>query len=585
MKRKIFVIAAALSIFVLLAVSQMKDEPFALAEDFPRGALVYAQINDLPAAIKLWNESDFKEKYSTSESFADFQNRHLGRKLLSRWREFNEAAGFEFDLETIASLVETGAAIAVYDIGRLEFVFVAPVSDEVFAATKFALNREKFAEETLEGGTKIYRAAVRADRGRQRQELIFTNLKNRLVLATSEKLLAQTLKNIGGASEKNRLRDEPSFKELSEKTAPHLATVWASQTLLNEDYYFRRYWLMSDAADLKNIRAGMFDFEIGDGKLIERRRFLLAAPENVSAINPQTAKKMLALVSAEIPFYNLRSSNPRTVAETVRKTIFDRRADTENFPPRREVYYSSDDYGDVYDWHDYSHSDENFDENVDEIEDEEDYTIKRTAVDFAKNFTGAQPQAVLTFTKPEIKPAPLFVEFRRAAVFHLAAPGKFDRDEFEAAIAREFSAQVLIAAPETGFVWQSKSENNSNWRELNLPLTGWNASYILRGNELILTDDRDFLREIIETAEAAAPPKNFEKSFAELKVLNLERRETDFTDIFGEFAEKKIADSFFTENVGSLLDSLAEIKRIEASRRFMSEVLEEETVAYLKDAP
>jgi hypothetical protein len=581
MKRKIFVVAAAVSIFALLAISQKKNKPFALAEDFPRGALVYAQISDLPAAIKLWNESEFAEKYAASQNFADFRNRHLGRKLASRRREFSDAAGFEFDLETIGKLTENRAAIAVYDIGRLEFVLIAPVSDRIFAATKFAQNRENFVGEMLADGTKIYRAAVQADRGRQRQELIFTHLKSRFVLATSEKLLAQTLKNIGGADGKNRLSDEPFFRKLSEKTAPNLATVWINQTLLNEDYYFRRYWLMSDAADLKNIRAGMFDFEIGDGKIVERRKFLLAEPENVSAINPAAAKKMAARVPAEVPFYSLRVSNSQTAAETVRQTIFNRRENGEKSEPSGEIYSVPYDYGDSYDWRDYDALDENFDQNVDEIEAEEIFTEEQTAVDFAPVLVDAQPQAVLTFSEPKRLPAPLFIEFRRAAVFHLAAPEKFNRDEFEAAIAREFSARVTIAAPETGFVWQSKSVNNLNWRELNLPLTGWNASYALRGDELILANSADFLREVMET-KSDASAENFERSFAELKVLNLERRQAAFDDIFGEFAEKKIADSFFTENVGSLLDSLAEIKRLEVSRRFTSKTLEEEVVAHLK---
>ena len=64
------------------------------------------------------------------------------------------------------------------------------------------------AEETLENGTIVYRAKVEADRGRQKQELIFTNAKGRFVLATSEKLLAQTLEKAERDCNLHRCRSE-----------------------------------------------------------------------------------------------------------------------------------------------------------------------------------------------------------------------------------------------------------------------------------------------------------------------------------------------------------------------------------------
>ena len=204
MKVKISIAVSAFLLLALITFSQIENKPFAPAKDFPRNALIYAQIADLPAVIKLWNESEFKETYTESENFLDFKNRHLGRKLASRWDEFNTATGFSIDLETVAKLANNQAAVAVYDIGKLEFVFIAPVSDELFAATKFFQNRDQFTAETLSDGTEIRRATVRADRGRQPQELIFANVKNRFILATSEKLFAQTLNNINGANGKNR---------------------------------------------------------------------------------------------------------------------------------------------------------------------------------------------------------------------------------------------------------------------------------------------------------------------------------------------------------------------------------------------
>src|SRR5262245_29922246 len=67
---------------------------FELANDFPRGAVVYAQFQDLPAAVKQWDESALKERYLKSVNYQKLWSRHLANKLFSRWEEFNTAAGF-----------------------------------------------------------------------------------------------------------------------------------------------------------------------------------------------------------------------------------------------------------------------------------------------------------------------------------------------------------------------------------------------------------------------------------------------------------------------------------------------------------
>ncbi|HLM00324.1 MAG TPA: hypothetical protein VK400_04655, partial [Pyrinomonadaceae bacterium] len=298
MKRKIFTVVLLLlvSLAAFIAVSQVKSRAFAPAADFPRAALVYVETEDLPALIRLWNESKFKEKYLASDNFRDFKNRHLGLKLVARWAEFNAATGFPLDLEAVSGLAQNKAAIALYDIGRLEFVFIAPISEEAFAASRFVRNQTNFEAETLPDGTIVYRKAVEADRGRQKQELIFTGAKGRFVLATSEKLLAQTLNNIDGkaAAAKNRLIDEPSFQALLSRdgdgkneargSRSATASVWVNQAALNKDYYFNRYWLMSDVESLENIRAGSFVFSTEEGKLIERRKFLPNQPQPNPAI-------------------------------------------------------------------------------------------------------------------------------------------------------------------------------------------------------------------------------------------------------------------------------------------------------------
>jgi hypothetical protein len=166
MKLRLLLILLLLAVIVFAGGAAEKHDPYSQARDFPRGPLVYAQVADLPALIRAWNSSELRSKYLDSQNFADLKQRHLGLKLASRWQEFCDAAGFSFDLETIAGLANNRAAFALYDVGRLDFVFIAPVSDEVFAASQF-MSSGQFEQEDLDSGVSIYRVNVDADRGRQ----------------------------------------------------------------------------------------------------------------------------------------------------------------------------------------------------------------------------------------------------------------------------------------------------------------------------------------------------------------------------------------------------------------------------------
>ena len=62
----ILIICAALFVY---ARTRPNKTAFSLAEDFPRGALVYAQFKDLPGLIKQWDQSQLKQQYLNSTNY------------------------------------------------------------------------------------------------------------------------------------------------------------------------------------------------------------------------------------------------------------------------------------------------------------------------------------------------------------------------------------------------------------------------------------------------------------------------------------------------------------------------------------
>ena len=139
----------------------------------------------------------------------------------------------------------------------------------------------------------------------------------------------------------------------------------------------------------------------------------------------------------------------------------------------------------------------------------------------------------------------------------------------------------MISASGVRLNWESETENDSFWRVLKLPMLGIEVCYATRGRELILTNDEDFLRNVpsrqnsIEFADLAAPMTG-------LTVVNLDRRQNAYNLIFAELAKNKAADDFFTGSVASLIDSAADVKKIEIKANSSHNVLEQVVTAYFR---
>src|SRR6185503_9830759 len=300
---------------------------YSLAGDLPRGALVYAQFENLPELINLWEQSQLKERYLSSTNYQQLQHRHLAMKLISRWEEFNNALGFSLDLAAIGSSTDGTAAVAIYDIGQLDVLFVAPISEEKVALTQFFKSKDHFEEAETPDGTPYYSQTVEADRGRQKQVLAFATVNGRFLLGTNEKLFLRAIANIKSRATKDSIADDPAFRTLSRKVKPHFATIWVDQSKLNADYYFKHYWLMQNVNDLKFIRAGMFDLERQESKWIERREFLMTVPaaRSNSGLSDAELRQLNSRIPDDAPFVRLRSlvNSSNLSGKIVRDTLFD----------------------------------------------------------------------------------------------------------------------------------------------------------------------------------------------------------------------------------------------------------------------
>lgn len=573
---------------------------FAAAQDFPRGAVVYAQFRDLPALLKLWDESDLKQKYLESENFRQFQKQHLALKLVSRWQEFNDALGFEMDAATVIGAAENQAAIAVYDIGKMEMIFVAPVTAEKFAATMFFQNQSEFEVTELADNTVYYSRRVEADDGRQAQKILFAHSGERFILATSENLLLRTLANINRKSAKASLADEPVFANLAKRLTPHLATVWVNQEKLNEDYYFRRYWLPQNHSELKAIRSGMFDFEMQDKQIIERREFLLKENNQTPSakITAKEAASLRAFVPVDAPYFRLQTlaDNSPLAYNLLRETVVEEVPDKYRRQPRGKRWTAHDSFDNSEsNGDDYAHLNWRFSKIIDEddqsseIIDYRNEATRQTAENLQQVLANAEISSAAAISNPYALDAPLFVFFEKAVVFKADSLPNLNRREFENSLATLVMQNLTVANESADFAWETQSADKNQWRVLKLKMLRREICYAVRGDALIVANSARFLDALLNNKDTRT---KFSASFNQLSVVRLDRRANafdapmnallDYENKQRKSKDKITADEdFFTGNIGSLLTAINRAKQIEIKRNDEAEFMTEEiTMSY-----
>src|SRR5262245_51738648 len=607
-----------IGIGMIINAKSVRDKGYEMANDFPRGALVYAQFNDLPALLKQWDESSLKDRYLNGTSFQQLKTRHLALKLVSRWEEVNEATGFPIDTRVLGSLADNRAAIALYDIGRLNLVMISPLSEEKFTATMFFRGKDEFDERASPDGTIYYLRDVEADKGRQKQVIGFSNVKGRFLLATDEQLLLRTIANLKGQSGKDRLFDEPSFRDLSRMVTPHAVTVWVDQAKLNEDWYFRHYWIQRNLAELKGLRAAIFDLEFLDKKWVERREFMRTdhAVSERQVIPKSSLQRVTQIVPKGIPFIQVRALDSKTddVVGMAREALFASRIDRSKKEQPQQYHYSGDEamdeeddgyYGDSR----YSSLSHNYDLIVDDSEDADvpsESNDDRLRLIGEKKFASlmsdalrsARPLMIVKIANPNMLDGPLFAEFRRAVIISLQNPSSLDRRAIERAIGELASSGLLIAGSHGGFEWIDRKSSDGDWREMKLPALGRSVGYGLRGHELIIANHPEVLDFLM--GERRAEGLQASSPIHEVTVIRLSRRREVFDSIFTKLDEPRIksywktrrgetvaikpsepSQEFFSGNIASLLDVASPVEEIRIERSFTAGMLREEVTMIL----
>ena len=359
--------------------------------------------------------------------------------------------------------------------------------------------------------------------------------------------------------------------------------------------------------------ASISDFAVWDadvripGVMMEKRRankaYAVSAP-----IPDAELRRLYSMVPEDAPFVRVRAlaSSPALPAALLRDTLFDTPQSETKLGGESWSWrsYSSDDFypDGSYDhessYDRYSDLDYRYDSSIDDprdarmIEPEEPGGNPVAAEVEQQFFTNvqaalapAQPSTAVLTTRPHTTDGPLFVEFRKAAIIHLQFAGNLRRDLLEKAIAVAAQGRLTVAGRGSEPAWENRNEGEHSWRELHLPMLGWEICYAINNGELIVANSAELLKTVLDSPANKRSQETPVNAFDDLTIVRFDQRKLAFDDIMKRLDKDetqpqtdsaKLSEAFFPGNIGSLLDVASELSRIEITRRASSNGIHEE---------
>ncbi len=488
-----------------------------LAGITPRGAIVYLQARDFGALMRAWTASTVRNDFYKSASFTAFSKSRIYLKLQDRRQDFEKAIGFGIDESRVAELASGTAAIAVYDIGKLEVVFVTEMGRERAIATALFKQAAQFQERPSEAGV-YYVRDVTTDAGRLNQQFCFAHTNGKLIVTTTEGLMIRALANAKSAGADSLLADVAATAGRADGFASNDLTMWLDQARLNRNRHFNSYWVhqnshLSDTptgTGLGEIETGLIDLKISREGLTEQRWFVMneatgSQSTRTASISAEQATALLRFAPASSQLVEVRGSSTG-LASAVSKALFGKVPDgptsTPSIPDRT---WDTNNEGDGQARTGrYQRLDTRFDRDVD---DDQGAPSSASQTPAAAPPVASVLDAMIDrvtaagyseFARARVEAGRPFTRFERAVVIETTA--SVDRASLERALTEELRARFVVAGVEPSLSWQSDGEV----RFLAQSLLEQGAAYAVSGKYLVLASSRDFAREILQASTAAS---------------------------------------------------------------------------------
>src|SRR6266446_2626 len=288
------------------AFQALAPEPPPLSRYIPAGSLLYLQAKDFSALLGDWNASAQKASWVKSKNYEVYSRSRLFLRLQGTSDQFAAAAGLPPDMNFLTQVAGAQSALALYDIGKLEFLYVTKLPSASSMQSTLWQTRAKFETRGVAGVTFYVRRDPESGR-----EVAFAVNGDYLILATREDLLAGAIQLMAGSKDRT-IEAEQWWSQAVAAAGPvgDLRMVLNLEKIVPSPY-FRSYWIQHNITDMKQYRAAVSDLFLS-GKEYREERVLLkksAAAGPPTTGDAATAVADLArLVPVDTGTYEVRAA-------------------------------------------------------------------------------------------------------------------------------------------------------------------------------------------------------------------------------------------------------------------------------------
>jgi hypothetical protein len=445
-----------------------------LSKFVPAGPLLYLEAQDFSSLLSEWNSSPQKKQWIKSDNYQVFSRSRLFLRLEGAGEQFAAAAGIPPDIDFFSQVAGQRSAVAIYDIGKLEFLYITYLPSAKSIQSSLYQTRAKF-EPRNAGGVDFY---VRRDPQSER-EVAFAISGDYLLLATRQDLMAGALQLM--ASKTDRTVESESWWTQSTAAAGHagdLRMVLNLQTLIPNGY-FRSYWVQQNITDLSRYSAAVSDL-FRSAKEYREERVLIRKKEPAQAASADSlasTTELSRLVPESAGVY-VTAANPSVdscLALLETKILAPRLGPAPASQIAPQVQLTSGEQGTSAD----------LETRIDQAPAEAPATTNSAVA--LKDLLAKNPiLASLQLQSTQRDSAGVFVRIHSALVF--AAASDWSEDSVHSAL-NEFVRPGLTAG-QLGTSWQQKSGYHQ--------LDGlWPLTVAVRGKELIVSDDPSQMESVL----------------------------------------------------------------------------------------
>lgn len=297
MKSRILIAVAACIGAMWILAQTVATQP-SLARYCPPGSLLLLEAQDFAAIVRDWNGSPEKQLWTGSDNFAVFSRSRLYLRLEEAQKEFAAAAGFLPDMSLVDSVAGRQSSLALYDIGKLEFLYITHLDAPRALETALWQTRSSYELRNSSGLPYYVRIDPVSGRG-----AAFASAEGLLLLATREDLVAASLALIAQQGGTALAQESWYTAALKAAGTPGEIRMVMNMPALLLTPYFRSYWIQRNVSELRPYSAAVSDIFREAGEIREDRVFLRDQPaENASAREAAVAQ-VLAYVPPDTGLY------------------------------------------------------------------------------------------------------------------------------------------------------------------------------------------------------------------------------------------------------------------------------------------